>query len=306
MPHPFTLTQLSYFQAVARHESMTEAAARLNVSQSAVSTAMAQLERALGVQLFIRQRNRSVVLSAAGRRLAADVGVFLEHADALRESAQGVGESLSGPLSVGIFAPIAPFRLPHILAEFEARYPHVHVQFLEADLATLQKALYAGECEMALTYALGLGPGFETRLVDTIAPHVLVAADHPAAGRSAPVHLRDFASEPMIQLALPYSQQYYEEVFRAAGVTPYIRHRFYGYETVRSFVGQGHGYTVLNQRVAATTSAGGSTAALGIADDVPGIDVVLAWPERARLTRRAQAFAEVCEGLYRAIRPDAG
>lgn len=304
MAQSFTLVQLRYFQAVAEHESMTAAAAQLQVSQSAVSTAMAQLERALGVQLFIRQRNRSVVLSAAGKRLAAETEVFLDHADELSQSARGLGEGLSGSVTVGIYAPIAPFRLPQILVEFEKRYPHVEVEFIEADLAELQKALHAGKCEIALMYEHGLGPGLSSQVVERIPPHVLVSVDHPAAKAGKPVHLRDFADEPQIQLNLPHSKQYYEELFRAVGVTPRIRHGFYGYETVRSFVGMGHGYAVLNQHASSHSLAGPLTVELPIADDLPGIEVVLVWPEHVRLTRRAAAFAEVCDDIYRAIRTD--
>ncbi|HLS34234.1 MAG TPA: LysR family transcriptional regulator, partial [Brevibacterium sp.] len=47
MEFPFTLNQLRYFNEVARHESMRVAAEELHVSQSAVSTAIAQLERGL-------------------------------------------------------------------------------------------------------------------------------------------------------------------------------------------------------------------------------------------------------------------
>lgn len=103
----FTLVQLRYFQEVARRENMTEAAKHLNVTQSAISTAMAQLERTLGIDLFIRQKNRSVVLSPAGRRFLFEVNPFLESSDALGETAHGLAQSLSGNLTVGVFSPIA-------------------------------------------------------------------------------------------------------------------------------------------------------------------------------------------------------
>lgn len=299
MSFSFTLVQLRYFQAVASCGSMTAAAASLNVSQAAVSTSMAQLERSLGVQLFIRRHNRSLVLSAAGRRLASEADALLDHADELSRSARGLGEGLSGSVTVGIFAPMAPFRLPQILVEFERRYPQVAVEFIEADLAELQKALHFGTCEIALMYGLGLGSGLQSRVLDVIPPHVLVSLDHPAASANEPVHLRDFAHEPQIQLGLPHSKQYYEELFRLVEVAPRVRHSFTGYETVRSFVGMGHGYAVLNQRATMQAFSNPLTRELEIADDLPGIEVMLVWPEHARLTRRAAAFAEVCHDVYR-------
>ncbi len=292
----YTLVQLRYFQEVARRENMTEAAKKLNITQSAISTAMAQLERTLGIDLFIRQKNRSVVLSPAGRRFLSEVNTFLEASDALGETAQGLGRSVSGRLTVGVFSPIAPVRLPLIHQEFEKRYPQVTVNYFEADLDTLQRALLAGECDIALMYTLGLTSRFDTYLVDVVRPHALVSTKHRLGGGEGPpepIHLRELAEENYIQLDMPYSRQYYDELFRIAGVTPRIRHRFSGYETVRSFVAMGHGYSLLNQSVSPGTYIGTRTVDIPLLDDFPSIDLALVWPEGLRLSRRAEVFCEL-------------
>ena len=61
-----TLAQLRYFIEAATHLSMTRAAEELFVAQSAVSSAIAQLEQQVGAQLFIRQRSRGLTLTPAG------------------------------------------------------------------------------------------------------------------------------------------------------------------------------------------------------------------------------------------------
>ena len=115
MPKPFTLTQLRYFAAVAELENMTAAAERMLVTQSALSAAMAQLEASLSTQLFVRMGTRGLRLTASGIQLAQDVKVLLEHADSLYESVRGMDTILAGGLAVGVFTPLAPFRLPAIL-----------------------------------------------------------------------------------------------------------------------------------------------------------------------------------------------
>ncbi|WP_029089362.1 LysR family transcriptional regulator [Brevibacterium album] len=296
MSPDFTLVQLRYFQAVARCENMTAAAAELSVSQSAVSTAMAQLERALGVDLFIRQPNRSIVLSAAGRRLAAEADEFLESAEALTELAHGLTHSLSGRLRMGVFAPTAPTFLPALHQEFIRRHPGVELTYLEADLSGLRTALAAGECDAALMYTLGLDGTFARSVFSSVPPHVLVAEDHPRAGGSARLH--DFADEPYIELGMPHSRQYYEQLFRLVGVTPRTQHVFEGYETVRAFVAQGHGYTILNQRITAMTYAGTRVATVALLDDLPPIDFAVAWPRSTALNRRARAFRDLCHEMF--------
>ncbi len=73
MAKPFTLTQLRYFAVVAELENMTAAAERLLVTQSTLSTAMAQLEASLSTQLFVRLRTRGLRLTPSGRQLAQDI-----------------------------------------------------------------------------------------------------------------------------------------------------------------------------------------------------------------------------------------
>lgn len=299
MPKPFTLTQLRYFAVVAEVENMTAAAERLRITQSALSTAVAQLEASLATQLFVRL-TRGLRLTPAGRQLAGDIKVVLEHADSLYESARGLAASVVGELRVGVFSPLAPFRLPAILQSFERQHPGVAVSILEADLAGLQTALREGQCDVALTYGLGLGSGFSTRILERVPPHVLVHAGHPAACRpERSVALRELAGEPSVVLDLPHSREYYEQLYTLAGLVPNVRHRFAGYETVRSFVAKGHGYAVLNQRLHSDlTYSGGQVAVLTLTDDFPPIEVMLVRPEEVQPTRRTLAFEETCLRLY--------
>lgn len=305
MARPFTLTQLRYFAVVAELESMTHAAKRLLVTQSAVSTAMAELERTLGAQLFLRSKATGVRLTPTGRKFAQDLKAFLDHADALYESAHGLSESLVGELTVGVFSPLASFRLPVILAAFQSKHPGVDVTFLEADLATLQGAVRDGQCDLALMYGHGLGKGFSVQVLERVPPHVIVPADHPAAGSpDREIALRELAGEPLILLDLPHTREYYESLFVMAGLTPNIRHRFTGYETVRSFVARGHGYALLNQRVQGDVPySGGRVVALRLVDEFPPSEVMLVRPEGALPTRRALAFEDICLRLYGAARP---
>lgn len=303
MAKPFTLTQLRYFAVVAELENMTAAAERLMVTQSALSTAMAQLEASLSTQLFVRLRTRGLRLTPSGRQLIQDIKVLLEQADSLYESARGLATSLVGELKVGVFSPLAPFRLPAILQTFEVQHPGVEVSILEADLASLQSALLQGQCDVALTYGLGLGRGFTYQVLERVPPHVLVHAGHPAASHpEQTIALKALEGEPSVVLDLPHSREYYEQLYAIAGVVPRVRHRFAGYETVRSFVAKGHGYALLNQRIHSdVTYSGGRVVALGLTDDFPPIEVMLVRPQGMQPTRRTLAFEETCLQLYGAV-----
>lgn len=304
MPKPFTLVQLRYFAVVAQTQNMTEAAVRLNVTQSTLSSAIAQLESELGAALFVRLPRRGLQLTESGRRLARELGPFLEEADRLHGIVAGESDSLDGELRVGVFAPLAPFRAPVILSAFGRSHPGVHVSFLEGDQEFIQRALAEGRCDVALMYDIGLEEGFTTHVVERVPAHVIVHAGHRlAADPDREVWLSELAEDPLILLDLPHTREYFLKLFRLAGVEPRIRHRATGYETVRSFVGKGHGYSVLNQRLHHNqTYAGGRVVPLRLADDLPPIEVLLVRPDGVRPTRKALAFEEVCLRLYGAPR----
>ncbi|RZS91087.1 DNA-binding transcriptional LysR family regulator [Motilibacter rhizosphaerae] len=295
MTRGFTLVQLRYFCRVARLGSMTAAAEELAVTQSALSSAVAQLEASLGVQLFRRVPRRGLALTEAGRRLLREAPALLEDADVLVGALRDDQDAVAGELVVGIYEPLASLRVPDILREFERRHPEVHVSLVEGDQAVIREALLGGRCELALMYDMGEGGGFVQEVLETVPAHVLVAAGSRLAELGGPVSLEDVVAEPLILLDLPETRDYVLRVFHSAGLVPSVRHRLTGYETVRSFVARHHGYAVLNRKLPhGQTHSGGEVVALDIAEEVPAIDVVLATLDGVRPTRRAQAFMEIC------------
>src|SRR4051812_21590724 len=125
------LRQLECFVTAADAGTMTAAAGRLYVSQSAISLAVGQLERSLGSQLFIREKARGLQLTAAGRRLLPEARSLLAHAEEVRSTAEEAGGGLRGSLTVGCFRTAAPFVLPELLETFAIEQPDVELDFVE-------------------------------------------------------------------------------------------------------------------------------------------------------------------------------
>jgi DNA-binding transcriptional LysR family regulator len=294
----FTFLQLRYFAAAAELGSMTAAAKQLRVSQSAVSTAVAQLEKELKVQLLLRHHARGLTLTAAGQAFHRELRSFLAHSVELAESARLAGQGLVGDLTVGCFSTLAPFRLPGLLARYEAAHPQVRVEVLEAEHAALQRALRAGDCEVSVSYGYDLGDDMDRQVIDASPPYAIVAADHRLAAKGETT-LAELAAEPMILLDLPHSGAYFEALITRTGATPSIRHRTTGFETVRALVAHGRGYALLNQRPAAdVTYDGRSVVALRLLDEVEPLEIVVTWMKGVRLTHRARAFVEMAGTAY--------
>ncbi|MGH3367291.1 MAG: LysR family transcriptional regulator [Nocardioidaceae bacterium] len=302
-PVGFSLRQLEYFIAVANTGTMSAAAGQFHVSQSAVSLAVGQMERTLGVQLFLRRRSKGLSLTPAGSQLLTDARRLLEHAGELQASARSLGQELTGRLVVGCFPTLTPFLMGRMLEEFPRRHPGVVVDFLEGSVAQLQDWLLDGRCEAALMYDIGIGPGIRTTVLHRSRPYVLLPAAHRLARRKA-VWLRELAAEPLVMIDMPPSEQHLTEMLTNAGVTPHIRHRTTSFESVRSLVARGAGYGLLIQRPALASSYEAlPLATLEIRDDIAEVPVLLATPAAGRLTRRAQAFVEFCTDAFASARP---
>src|SRR5215510_1167806 len=110
-PHPFSLRQLQYAVAVADSLSFRKAAEACHVSQPSLSAQLAQLEQALGVRLFERDRRR-VLVTPAGKELIDRARKLLLEAGDLVTAARLAGDPLAGTLRIGVIPTISPYLLP--------------------------------------------------------------------------------------------------------------------------------------------------------------------------------------------------
>jgi len=301
-----SLRRLRYALAAADHGNVTAAARALNVSQPSVSLAIAELERALGLRLFVRQHARGVAPTAAGTEFLREARKLLAHAADLAAGAGGGGETLAGRLEIGCLAYLVPRYLGPMLSGFARRHPQVAVGFEEGDQDALVRGMTSGRLELALTYDIGLPRNFEMALLRELPPYVIVASGHRLARRGA-ISLRDIVGEPCVLLDLPVSRDYFASVFGALGLTPDIRFRSASVEAVRSFVGNGLGYSVLNHTAkSAVTYDGRRLVALRLTDRVRPSRIAAAWLAGSSLRPVAAAFLEFARGFFRAEDRPAG
>jgi len=296
----YTLRQATYFVAAADHGSIAEAAKSLNISQPSVSSAIAKLEDLLGIQLFIRHHAQGVSLTPAGQRMMVEMRALLAHAGDVRNSAELLGKEVSGAFDVGCFLTIASFYMPGLIWNFEQAYPEAHIRLNEGMQTDLVNGLESGQFELAVVYDAGLPDGLETEVLADFPPYILLPADHALAENSS-LTLGDLIDEPMVLLDILPSSHYFTTLFIHMGIEPNIQYRSPSFETVRSLVGNGFGYSVLVTRPAGDlTYDGKRIVAIPLADDVPQGRVVLARMAGTRPTRFAQAFATVCKNHFAA------
>lgn len=290
---PISLRQLECFVAAAETGTMAGGAAKCEASPSAVSMAIAELEKRLRVQLLVRRAAKGVSLTEAGQRVFTDARALLAQAEDLVGEAHLAGSDIAGNLTVGCFTTLAPFVVPAVLEGFAPRHPRVNLSILEGAIDDLHEALMRGQAECAVLYDRGLPADLGYTVIRSYRPYVIVAATHRLASR-ATVGLTELAEESLITLDVAPSLQNSEELLHSAGLEPRIGHRSSSIDTVRSLVARGLGYAILVQPWPTTTYAGRELATLQIADEINEHHLVIAYPQGVKLTRRAQAFLRFC------------
>jgi len=294
----YTLRQLEYFVAVAESGSISGAAARVHMSQSAMSTALADLERALDVQLLLRHHARGVTLTAVGEQLLIASRRLLAQAEELSSEAHGLGYGLAGALSIGCFEVLAPYVLPGLIAACTERYPQLRLDTHEVDLDALAEGVLSGRFELGLGYELAPDPRLVVDRVFSLPPYALLPAGHRFADRAA-IRLAELADEPLALLDLPQSRDYFRAMFAEADLEPNIRYRSSSVETLRALVGHGLAYTLLNLRSAVPTSLDGHpVVSLALQGGRP-LEVVLVTAAGSRPTRRAAAVTALSADALR-------
>ncbi|TVT26090.1 LysR substrate-binding domain-containing protein [Amycolatopsis acidiphila] len=276
---------------VAEEGTVSRASERLRVSPSAISPALTELERALKVQLCVRREAHGVTLTASGTQLLRHARTLLRRARELETELANPDGALSGLLSVGCFMGLAPVLLPKLLQGFGNRHPGVTIGFEEGDQTGLQQRLLAGKLDLVMLYDVSLSPEIRVVELTRMRPHVMLAADHRLAHEPV-VALHDLADEPVVLLQEPPSPDHSLGLCHEAGITPVVRYRARNGETARALVGRGLGYAIIMQRPPNDRSYEGLCVVHKEIAELPDRDVpvVLGWPRRTCLTRRAEAF----------------
>jgi DNA-binding transcriptional LysR family regulator len=190
--------RLRVFAAVARHLSFTKAAQELFISQPAVTKHIRELEAQYGQRLLERHGTR-VALTEAGRLLHV-------HAEAVAQGQQQLEAQLlalrdpdeaAGRLRLGASTTLAQYVLPGLLPSFQARYPQVHIGFMNANSERIADALLRGELDLGFVEGRTKSRDLHYEL---LMPDELVAVRRatPTGPPTTPLPLAEAMAQPLV------------------------------------------------------------------------------------------------------------
>ncbi|CAN7256395.1 LysR family transcriptional regulator [Pseudoduganella sp. LjRoot289] len=238
-----TFTQLEIFALVAELRGFTAAAARLGITQSAVSHALKALEREWGVELIVR-RQAAVEVTEIGLQLLQRTREILGLSEAMRQEVAAALGLSRGVLRIGSFGPTSSLKLlPAILATYRQRYPGIEVHIDEgADDEVLQ---WIRDRRVDAGFVVLPEDSFDTVPLVEDQLLALVPAAH-ALARQASVTLADLCGSPFI-MSEAGCASLIEPLFTAAGLVPQVRYRIAQLITLLNMVERGDGVSIVAQ-----------------------------------------------------------
>ncbi|MFC4495042.1 LysR family transcriptional regulator [Streptomyces ovatisporus] len=204
---------LRYFGTVAEEGNLTRAAARLYVSQPALTKQIKQLETQLDVRLFTRSRS-GMALTEPGRALAERVPALLAAwEEALRETKSAAGRS-ARVLRIGFLGSAANEATQQIIGTFTGRRPDWRPEMRQAPWSDPTAGLSAGDADVALLRLPFPGQD-DLRVAElfTEPRWVALPSRHPLAA-SARVSWRRLWDEPFV--AAPPESGWWREFWLAS------------------------------------------------------------------------------------------
>jgi DNA-binding transcriptional LysR family regulator len=273
------LRHLRYFISVAENHGFGRAALALNVSQSAISEQIADLESELGLALFDRQ-HRQIRLTIPGEQFLEDARSVIALAGRAVSNAHKSQHGEIGTLVIGFFVGGTGSFFPKIIREFRRRYHDIQVSLNEMPPAMQQRALIAGSIDIGFTRSLA--PAEATSLLrsehlQTEPLYAVLPVTHPLAKRKS-IAMRELANDSFVLNDRKNSPVVFDKVITLcaqADFTPRIGATASVSSGVITLIEAGEGVAILPQG----SRLLGSDAVAFVPLTVSGasVDLVVAW-----------------------------
>ena len=246
-----TLEQLRIFIAVAECEHVTRAAEALRLTQSAVSAAIAALERRYGVTLFDRV-GRRIELNAEGRLFLSEARAVLARAATAELALSEMSGLKRGLLSVQGSQTIASYWLPPRLIAFRRAYPQIEIKLSVGNTAQVAKAVIDGNAELGFVEGRVEDDALQQNTIGQDRLAIVVASGHPWARKKRLTERDIMEGEWVLRERGSGTRSEFEAALSGMGVSPDVLKivlELPTNEAVRAAIEAGAGVTAISELV---------------------------------------------------------
>lgn len=237
-----TIVRYEIIAKVVELGSFTETAETLNMTQSAVSHAVASLESEWGVSLLIRDRKKGITLTELGQKILPHLREILKRVEIINQEIAFTNNLETGIIRIGTFASASSCLLPKLLAKFQKKHPKIEFKFYEGTYEEITEWLSSGIIDIGFVVKGKSNPDFD--LVPLIRDNMVVAfhPEHRFLDKET-VNMEDLVKESFIMPTGMY-QSYVEELFEEAQLKPSILFEVHDCTTIANMVQEGLGVTI--------------------------------------------------------------
>lgn len=247
------LSQIRALVAVVDYGNFSEAALQLEVSQSAVSHAIASFEEELGVVLLARGRY-GARLTPVGERVTAHARKLLQLLEAMEKEANLEKGLQGGNVRVACFRSVATHILPTAIARFRSCFPNITVSIVDGDdYSRVGDALRAGYADIGFIY-LPAGNEFETW--EILRDDYVLLLPPKTNLRSVKITWKQLATYPLIISSGIPCNEWIRKYLSIAEYPLNIAYEIKEDSTIVSMVEQGLGAAILPRLAAEPVPAG--------------------------------------------------
>ncbi len=181
---PLIASAAVLLNAVAKAGSIRGAAAKQNISPSALNRQILNLEEEYGAQLFERLP-RGVRLTAAGEVLVADVRRWLQDQEKSRRHLAELKGDIKGHTSIGLMESLSEYMVSRLMTSMRERRSLISLDVVVGGTETLIDRLLTGGLDLVISYAAPNLPDLSVIKLVEPRPGIIVGRDHPLANRKS-------------------------------------------------------------------------------------------------------------------------
>jgi len=284
--------QLRYFVRIVEAGGISRAAGELNISQSALSLHVTNLEHELGVRLLLRGK-RGVTPTDCGQILVNRALSILSQLDNAVQEIRSYAADPAGKVSLGLPASIAEFFCPPLLMQIKSRYPNISLRIVDGVSQRLLSWVQESRIDLALAPEIGstAALGVERLLAEKL--H-LVGAGPRRFGRASGVKAANLASMPLILPGREHGIRLIAEDLAAKlDIDLLVKFEVDALPAIKELVRAQFGYTLLPEAAIKQEMKRGELWAVELTDPPLLRHIALLRPLRAPATRAADAVRHV-------------
>jgi len=241
-----SLIKYEIFNQVVELQSLTKAAKKLNLTQSAVSHAVSSLEAELGLSLLKRSKS-GILPTTDGERVLPHIRQVLQSNETLIQEAAALRGVEIGTVKIGTFSSVSVHWLPLIIRDFHSQCPSIEIKLMDGNHPEMEKMLSDGTIDLGFI-TLPTRDTFHVVPLKKDRMMCMMPINHPLVCHTT-IKLEQLTEEPFIMPASGCSTDM-QRIFSQNQFQPKIKYEIEGDQGIIAMVQNGLGLSILPEMAA--------------------------------------------------------